>query len=348
MRTGKVSDTILSRSVLKPVNIVRGKLITRLDIGQDAGEVLIQQETLSYNNVENNNGDYSDGCGSVTQHEKNDTGQLSLLTSTACGYMPLIKAVNNIYAAGGVVAGVSDCIIMDEGSREIRLRETISELTRQAAITGASITGGHTTVSKGVSSPVVTVTAAGIRKYERIKPEPDEKIIMTGYIGMSGIRQLIDKNTARVHDVYSDDYILRAYGCEEELYIGNIVDILRKNNINCYMHDVSEGGILAALWDMGEYGHTGLDVDIRSIPVKQEIIEICELLNINPYELESMGCLLMTSDSDCDIINILKSCNIEAHVIGRVTKGNQRILHNREEDRFLDLPKQDELYRSES
>ena len=87
-------------------------------------------------------------------------------------------------------------------------------------------------------------------------------------------------------------------------------------------------------------------MDIRSISVRQEIIEICELLNVNPYELESMGCLLMTSDNDCDIINILKSCNIEAQVIGKVIKGSQRILHNKDEERFLDLPKQDELYRS--
>ena len=138
----------------------------------------------------------------------------------------------------------------------------------------------------------------------------------------------------------------KAYGSDEELYIGDAVELLRKNNINCYMHDVSEGGIFGALWDMSEYGHTGLDVDIRSISVRQEIIEICELLNVNPYELESMGCLLMTSDNDCDIINILKSCNIEAQVIGKVIKGSQRILHNKDEERFLDLPKQDELYRS--
>jgi hydrogenase expression/formation protein HypE len=106
-----------------------------------------------------------------------------------------------------------------------------------------------------------------------------------------------------------------------------------------------EGGIFGALWDMCEYGHMGLDVDIRSIPVRQEIIEICELLNINPYELESMGCLLMTADNDCDIINILNSHDIKASVIGHLTKGNQRILRNRDEERFLDIPKQDELYR---
>ena len=83
MKTGKVSDTILSRSVLKPVNTVRGKYVKRLDIGQDAGEVQLACQA-----------DISSDCS--------DT----LLMATASGYMPVIKAVNNIYAAGGVPVGL--------------------------------------------------------------------------------------------------------------------------------------------------------------------------------------------------------------------------------------------------
>lgn len=312
MKVGKVSDTILSRAVLKPVNTVRTTQVERLDIGQDAGGIKLED--------------------------------MELLTASACGYMPLIKAVNNIYAAGGVPLGVSDCIVMNEEAREIRLREVIAGLTRQVAVTGVPVTGGHTTVSGSVSAPVVTVTAAGVRKQKRAAIAPGQSIIMTGYIGLSGVRQLIDRYSDRAGEVYSRDYIAEAYGSDEELYIGNIVNILRENNISCYMHDVSEGGILGALWDMCEYGHTGLEVDIRSIQVKQEIIEICELFNINPYELESMGCLLMTSQQDCDIIDVLNNHNIEACVIGRITKGNQKILRNRDEERFLELPKQDALY----
>lgn len=345
MKRGKVSDTILSRSVLKPVNTVRGKQVERLDIGQDAGEVRITDMNLGFgnfdnlldNNIINNASNFTNNPSDIS---------IGILTSTACGYMPLVKAVNNIYAAGGIPVGVSDCIIMDEHSREIRLREVIAGLTRQAAITGVPITGGHTTVSDTVSSPVVTVSATGIRENERKRPQPGQNIIMAGCIGMSGIRQLIDANSDKVYSMYSEDYIAKAYGEDTELYIGNIVNILTSNNIHCYMHDVSEGGIYGALWDMCEYGHTGLEVDIRSILVRQEIIEICELLNINPYELESMGCLLMTADDDCDIINVLNNHNIQASVIGRVTKGNKRILHNKDEERYLDLPKQDEVYRN--
>lgn len=94
-----------------------------------------------------------------------------------------------------------------------------------------------------------------------------------------------------------------------------------------------------------EYSGVGIEVDLRQIPVKQEIIEICELFNVNPYILDSMGCLLMTCENGCDIINMLHQNGIEAAVIGKITDGNNRIIHNTEEDRYLGLPEQDEIYR---
>ena len=163
---------------------------------------------------------------------------------------------------------------------------------------------------------------------------------------MTDVQHIYDR-VAKIAEgaaLYSKDWVSKAVGEDTDMYIGGMVQLLRDNGINCYMHDVSEGGIFGALWDMCEYGNVGLDVDIRSIPVRQEIIEICELFNVNPYELQSLGCLLMTADNDCDIINILNSNNIPAAVIGRIVNGNQRILHNKDEERFLTLPNQDEIF----
>ena len=41
----------------------------------------------------------------------------------------------------------------------------------------------------------------------------------------------------------------------------------------------------------------------------------------------------------------MKQNGIEAAVIGKITDGNNRIIHNTEEDRYLGLPEQDEIYR---
>ena len=53
----------------------------------------------------------------------------------------------------------------------------------------------------------------------------------------------------------------------------------------------------------------------------------------------------MTCENGCDIVTIMQEHGIDASVIGKVTEGRNRIIHNMEEDRFLGLPEQDEIYR---
>ena len=78
---------------------------------------------------------------------------------------------------------------------------------------------------------------------------------------------------------------------------------------------------------------------------EQEIIEICEIFDVNPYELESCGALLMTADNGHDIIKILSDAGIKASVIGRTTADHNKILRNDDEVRYLDTPNRDEVYR---
>ena len=55
------------------------------------------------------------------------------------------------------------------------------------------------------------------------------------------------------------------------------------------MHDVTEGGVFGALWEMAEASGVGLEIDLKKIPIRQETIEICEFFNLNPYQLISSG-----------------------------------------------------------
>ena len=61
------------------------------------------------------------------------------------------------------------------------------------------------------------------------------------------------------------------------------------------MHDVTEGGIFGALWELAEASGVGLEIELKKIPLKQETVEICEFFGINPYELISSGVMLMAA-----------------------------------------------------
>jgi hydrogenase expression/formation protein HypE len=53
----------------------------------------------------------------------------------------------------------------------------------------------------------------------------------------------------------------------------------------------------------------------------------------------------VTADNGSDIIKRLRENGIFAEIIGRTTQGNDRVIHNQDEIRYLDTPKQDEVYR---
>ena len=110
------------------------------------------------------------------------------------------------------------------------------------------------------------------------------------------------------------------------------------------MTDVTEGGIFGALWEMAESSGVGLEIDLKKLPIRQETVEICNLLDLNPYELISGGCLLIAAENGADLVRRLEEENIPATVVGRTTGGKDRIIRNGEEKRFLEPAKPDELY----
>lgn len=317
MKAGKVSNSILNRSVLKLIKAKNEYVERKPAIGID--------------------------CAAI----RPKSGQ-HMLCSVSSGEWPVYRTANNIAACGGTAVAAECCILMPEDFDERVLKGIMKDLNSQCDALGMQISGGHTQVSANVIKPVITVTGIGVSDEadsivaSNIKPNQD--IIMTKWIGIGGIRKIAECKRDEILKQYVEDVLDKAIGKESDLSVYPEAQLAIKHGIKA-MHDVAEGGIFAALWDMAEAGNVGMDIDFRKIPVKQELIEICELFDINPYELESSGCLLMTSDRDCDIVNILQNNGIPAQIIGRTTDDRARIIRNQDEVRYLDTPNRDELYR---
>lgn len=318
MKEGKVSNTILDRSVFKILSKKKDSLLCdRPAVGRDYSAIGFAKDDL-------------------------------VVTATACGINAVYNVSNNISLSGAVPATVQCGIIMPVSYREIALKRVIQRLNDDSRELGMEISGGHTGVSSTVSEPVITVTGIGMCKAgERLASGgagADEDIIATKWIGIGGAQQIIDLKRDEIAARFNAALVEKAYGSRKDLSIIKEAQIGLELGASA-MHDASEGGIYAALWDLAERSHVGLSVDFRQIPVCQEIIEICEMYNLNPYELDSTGCLLMTSKCGCDIVNTLESRGIPAVIIGKTTSGNDKVIHNIEETRFLETPKTDELYR---
>ena len=111
------------------------------------------------------------------------------------------------------------------------------------------------------------------------------------------------------------------------------------------MHDVTEGGIFGALWEMAAASGVGLEIDLKAIPIRQETVEICEVFDINPYMLISSGSMLIGTSRGTRLVSELEKAGVPAVVVGHATVGNDRVIINGDEKRFLEPPKVDELYK---
>ena len=81
--------------------------------------------------------------------------------------------------------------------------------------------------------------------------------------------------------------------------------------------ETGKGGLYAALWEMCETLGCGCEVDIRSIPIAQEVVEICECFDKDPYEIDSPGAWIIAGD-DLDAEQLT--------IIGKTTNSKDRII----------------------
>lgn len=99
--------------------------------------------------------------------------------------------------------------------------------------------------------------------------------------------------------------------------------------------EAKEGGIYRALWDMGETFNLGIEAHIDRIPIRQETIEMCEILDVDPYKLTSGGCMLAACEDGEGLVSALSDAGIFSFVIGCVTAGKDRVIITGDKKRFI-------------
>ena len=107
------------------------------------------------------------------------------------------------------------------------------------------------------------------------------------------------------------------------------------------MHDVTEGGVLGAVWELAAQTHCGVTVDKDAIPVSEETRAIADAANVDPYRLMASGSMLIACENGEKMQNALSDAGIPAAVIGRITARDFRFTDGSP----IDPPAADELYR---
>ena len=208
--------------------------------------------------------------------------------------------------------------------------------------------GGHTEVTAVVNQPVISVTGVGKVKKGRLVTTGGAKagddVVVTKWIGIEGTSIIAKEKEAALFARFPRSFVEEAKGFDKLLSVVPEAAIAVKSGVSA-MHDVTEGGIYGALWELAEASGIGLEIDLKAIPIRQETVEICEYYRLNPYQLISSGCMLMTSPDGRKLVRDLEEAGIHASLIGRCADGRAKKILNGSDVSYLERPKTDELYK---
>lgn len=264
------------------------------------------------------------------------------------GKLAIQITLNDLASAGAAPIGVLLTILLPEDTTEAGLKEIMAQVEEACQAADVQVMGGHTEVTAAVNQAIITVCGVGKVKDGKVISTAGARagmdILVTKWIGIEGTSIIAKEQEERLRERFSVPFIESAKGLDCFLSVLPEAEIAVRCGV-CAMHDVTEGGIFGALWEMAEASGVGLEIDVKKIPIRQETVEICEFFGINPYQLISSGCMLMAAENGMTLQRELEKAGICASIIGKATEGNDRVLLNEDERRFLEPPKTDELYK---
>lgn len=325
MEKGKVPENVLKRSVMKQITKRRSEVLVGSGVGEDCAALQLAADEVMVLSTD-----------PITGTAK-DVGQLAIQIT-----------VNDLASSGAEPVGVMLTILLPVGSREIVLKKIMSQVSAACAASNVQVIGGHTEVTDVVTQPLISVTGVGKVKRGRLITTsgalPGMDVVVSKWIGLEGTSILAKEREDVLLTKLPKTIVERAKSFDE------MISVLKEGIVGgrlqvAAMHDVTEGGIFGALWEIGAASNVGLEIDLKAIPIKQETVEICEFFDINPYQLISSGSMLMIAADGKELVEALAKEGVCATVIGKVIAGNDRVIVRDDERRFLEPPKTDELYK---
>lgn len=317
LKAGKLDSEVLKKIVFENIKYRREEVITRPGIGEDCAEI-----------------DFGDricvmSTDPITASVK-DIGRLSIHISC-----------NDIASNGVQPVGIMLCVLLPVGTEEADVENIMKQAAVAAEAMEVEIIGGHTEITAAVNKPVICSTAVGIDMKDRPKEDikPGDLIFMTRSCGLEGTgiiaseREDIGYYLSAAEIVEAKSYLDRVSVVKAGVAAGKV-------GVSA-MHDITEGGVLGAVWEMCNVGDVGALIHGEAIPVTDLTLKVAESYGLDYLRLISSGCMLIIADRE-------KKDELMARVeditlIGEIKDKSYGIMMDEEE---IAPPEADEIYRA--
>jgi hydrogenase maturation factor len=281
-------------------------------------------------------------------------------TSQDIGWYAVNINANDIATTAAVPQWLLAALLLPESSTTSELVEKIfDQIIESCTEIGITLVGGHTEVTHGIDRPILIGTMIGeVGVDDLVTPQgavPGDRILLTKGVPIEAVSILAREFEDELSVVLTKDEIAEAKNYIKNPGISVLPDskIAVESGIVHAMHDPTEGGLLAALWELSDASGQSILIDTGKIPVPEIAGMLCRTFGINPLGAIASGALLLAADPDesLKIQRGLRSTDILCEDIGCISRDvekeaglGQGVFSETESGiQKLDRPKKDEI-----
>lgn len=271
-------------------------------------------------------------------------------TKVNMGWHAVNVSANDVATSGIMPDIINTVALFPSKTSAATIQKVMNEINDTAHSLGITVAGGHTEITPHLTRPIITVTAIG--SGDRFVTAADAKvfdsILLTKTAGIEGTSILA--RLPKVRKSVPRRVAQRGSSLIEKLSIMTEAKVAFETGRVHAMHDVTEGGILGAAYEMSVASNLGFEIFEDAIPLDHSTFTICSKISVNPLKLIGSGSLLIacSTKSSERIIGVLKAAGISCTAIGRflpINKGRFLVTPRRREKVSEDLI-QDELWKA--
>jgi len=254
---------------------------------------------------------------------------------------------NDIASSGAEPVGILVTILAPESATLEEISEIMKEIDEETKKLNVEILGGHTEVTKAVNKIVVSCTAIGkimsLKAVTTSGAKIGDDIIVTKSLCLEGTSILANEYSKRAAQVLSPKELLDAVNYIDLISV--VQEGIEAGKIGANsMHDITEGGVLGALWEMAKASNTGFRVYEEKMPITDISRKLCVHFKIDPLKFISSGSMLITAENGEEFIKLLKAQGIKATIIGKITEGKGILVNKDRIQNEVCPPERDELF----
>ena len=199
-------------------------------------------------------------------------------------------------------------------------------------------------INSNLEDTTIVVSSYCIKnnKDELEKPTviPGMDIVMVGSIGIGATLSLAKKYESVLRDKFSSNFVDGVFELEKVSDVDRYMKLIKDASL---IYKVGSEGTFAGLYETSKFMNKGIEVNIPDIPVWQEVVEVAEVFDFNPYKADGTGALIIVCNRGADMVKCFLDEGILASVIGKVTDNNDKMARNGDEVRYLEPTRVEEL-----